>query len=192
MDSGLIIEGTRLAEVVRDDLRRALSTCRLSASEDAEFYVVTLLCNAGEAARMPALCGDDQALGVRLLEALADGSHEKGAALREIGDSVLLALGLFEESILGGIVDRSYYLSIGGSAYDALSGITICDSVFAAVYAELASNFAGFVKALSMLAPCNRPSSDAELLAIYRRWLESRDERLARLLRREGMLSEDS
>ncbi|MFA4873808.1 MAG: hypothetical protein WC956_00735 [bacterium] len=192
MNEGLIIHGARLREIIRDDLQRALSLEKIEASEHAEFYLVNLLNDYHMAGRLPGIDEEERPLGVRFMEAMSMDGSSKARSLKQIGDGTLLALGLFAENLRRSIVSTSYYVTIGGSAYETLSGVLVCDPLFAEVYAELASKFASLVDALGRISPCNRASSNTELLSIYRRWRESGDERLGQILEQEGLLSREN
>jgi len=182
-----IIHGRRLAETIREDLRRALAAESLRASEACEFYLVNLLTQYHEAGQLPELADSERAIGVKFMEAMNESGEARRTELKEIGDTTLIGLGFFAESVRRSIVDRSYYLSIGGGAYEALSGVVVADEIFARIYAELATNFAYLVRALSRMAPWNRAASDAHIINIYRRWIETGDARLAQLLRDAGV-----
>ncbi len=189
MKEGLIIHGARLREIIRDDLKRALLLERVVTSEDAEFYIVNLLSEYHDAARLPEFYEEERPLGVRFMEAISEEGSDKTQSLKRIGDCTLLALGFFAESMRRGIVGTSYYMHIGGCAYETLSGVLVSDPLFAEIYAELASKFVSLVGALFRMSPCNKASSNMELLNIYRRWRKNQDERLAEILEREGILA---
>lgn len=187
-----IIHGDKLLEVIRCELKNALRKERIAASEEAEFYLVNLLGDYHLMGNVPTLDDESRPLGCMFMEALAMAQAEKAARLKRIADGTLIVLGFYEDSIRRSIVDASYYRSIGGSAYDALADSAVSDALFVEIYAELAAKFSGIVAALSRMAPWNRSvSSDAQLVSIYRRWLASGDEKLKRLLEREGIDTEE-
>ena len=181
-----IIHGNKLLEVIREQLKRALMTERVATSEEAEFYLVNLLGDYHQAESFHVL-EEKRPLGVVFLEAMSMSPGSKASELKRIGDGTLIGLGFFHDIVRKGIVDRSYYLTIGGLAYDSLSDVVMNDSQLADIYAELASKFPGLVQALAHIAPWNKASSDSDIMMIYRRWLASGDERLGELLRREGI-----
>lgn len=187
-----IIHGSRFKEVMREQLKRAMLAEAVKISEPVEFYLFNLLTDYGAAGRAGEIADLEEPVGLRLIEAMAADAPEKARALRDIGDTTLLALGLFSESIRKSIVDHSYYVTIGSAAYETLSGIVVCDPLFAEVYTELAIKFASLAEVLSRIAPWNKTGSDSQILSIYRRWLESGDEKLAEQLREAGIkLPED-
>ena len=192
MNGKQIIHGSKLKEVMREQLKRAMLAEAVRMNEATEFYLFNLLTDYRAAGRAGEISDLDEPVGIRLMEAMAADSPEKARALRAIGDTTLLALGFFSESIQRSIVDHSYYVSIGSCAYETLSGVVVCDPMFAEVYTELAIKFASLAEVLSRIAPWNKASSDAQTLNIYRRWLATGDEKLAEQLREAGIeLPED-
>lgn len=186
MGAERIIHGERLLEVIRGELRHALELERIHASEEMEFYLVRLLGDYHTASEVH-LLEEETPLGIIFLEAMSKSPGQRAPELKRIGDGTLIGLGFFPEVVRQGIVDKDYYMTIGGLAYDYLSDIPAPDSQLADVYSELSSNFKRLIDVLARIAPWNRPSSDRELMMIYRRWQESGDERLADLLEREGI-----
>src|SRR5689334_23119271 len=119
----------------------ALQRQRFAAGELTAFYVVHLL-----ASFLQRPAGDDEPLGIKLAQALEAGGSEQRTSLRQIGDLSLFVAGFFSDSFSRKIVDVDYYISIGGTAYGALSR---CETeTFATVFAELADKFVGFVDVL--------------------------------------------
>lgn len=151
-----------------------------------EFYLVRLLGDYHTASEVHVL-EEETPLGILFLEAMSKAPSQRASELKRIGDGTLIGLGFFQDIVRQGIVDKGYYLTIGGLAYDYLSDVTPLDSQFADVCAELSANFKKLVDVLARIAPWNRASSNSELMMIYRRWQESGDERLADLLEREGI-----
>ncbi|MFH1830051.1 MAG: hypothetical protein ABH871_04665 [Pseudomonadota bacterium] len=188
MKNEQIIHGKKLPEVLREQLKYALSLESIKASEETEFYLVNLLNEYHMAGNVLGLDNEHKPLGIMFMEAMSKAPSIKAVELKRIGDGTLITLGFFADSVRRSIVDRSYYLSIGASAYDELADVVVCDSEFAEIYAELASNFLSLIEALARIAPWNRASSNTELMQIYSRWLESGDEKLEHLLRKEGIL----
>lgn len=184
-----IIHGNKLSEVIMEQLRRALADEGVVTSDEAEFYLVNLLSDYHTAENL-SVFEEAKPLSIVFLEALSKSRNTKLVELKRIGDGTLIGLGFFHDIIRKGIVDRSYYLTIGGLAYDSLAEIVAHDSQFADVYAELAAKFSNLVEVLAHIAPWNRARSDKELMMIYRRWIASGDARLAELLKKAGMLDD--
>jgi hypothetical protein len=160
----------------------AMAHQKVVAGELTAFYVVQLLAGF---LRQPA--DDDRAepLGVRLLRALEDGGARQRAALRQIGDMSLFISGFFSDSLRRRLVDVDYYVSIGGTAYDALSRRE--DETFSKVFAELSDNFVSFVDVLSEVSERSSCSSNADLLRLYEHWLRTGSPRCGQLLAERGV-----
>jgi len=186
-----IIHGNKLSEVIMEQLRRALADEGVVTSDEAEFYLVNLLSDYHTAENLTVF-DETRPLSIVFLEALSKSRNAKLAELKRIGDGTLIGLGFFHDIIRNGIVDRSYYLTIGGLAYDSLAEVVVNDSQFADVYAELAAKFSNLVEVLAHIAPWNRARSDRELMMIYRRWVASGDRRLAELLKKAGLLPDNN
>ncbi len=191
MDKDRIIHGERLLEVIRSEIKHALEVERIEASEEMEFYLVNLLGDYHTASEVHIL-EEETPLGIIFLEAMSKSPSARAIELKRIGDGTLIGLGFFPEVVRQGIVDKGYYMTIGGLAYDYLAEMPALDSQLVDVYAELSTNFKDLIDVLARIAPWNRAHSDRELMKIYRRWQESGDERLADLLEKAGISTESN
>src|ERR1035437_1504994 len=105
---------------------------------------------AGAGGREPGHAAGRQPAGPRarrLVRALESRGMQQRASLREIGDVSLFISGFFSDSLRRKLVDVDYYVSIGGSAYTALSRIDA--DALSPVFGELAEHFGRFVDILS-------------------------------------------
>ena len=98
--------------------------------------------------------------------------------------------GFFADSFQRKLVDVDYYVSIGGTAYTALSRFET--DTFSSVFAELADNFVGFVDVLSEVSERASCSSNADLLRLYGRWLKTGSRRSGQLLLERGVVPNPS
>lgn len=165
----------------------ALARQRMSAGELTSFYVVNLL--AGFLQRPSP--DNDVPLAFRLLDALESGGVRQRTSLKEIGDISLFISGFFSDSLRGKLVDVDYFVSIGGTAYNALSRRET--DTFSPVFAELAEKFVGFVDVLSEVSErtsCTAPNTD--LLRLYERWLKTGSRRSGELLVERGVVPDPS
>jgi hypothetical protein len=124
-----------------------------------------------------------------LADAVERSSAERNRALQRVGDQSLFIAGFLGESLRTRLVDVDYYISMGGSAYAALS----CsqqrskrDHALSQVFAELAENFPDFVDVLTDLREEAR-SGQEDLLRLYETWTRTGSRRAARLLRSRGI-----
>src|SRR5204863_4772518 len=155
------------------------------ARDLTSFYIVQLL--AGFAER-PVSMGTDVStpLGFRLARALDAGGIRQRISLKEIGDLALFISGFFSDSLNRKLVDVDYYVSIGGSAYNALSRVET--DTFSPVFAELAEKFVGFVDVLSEVSERTSCASNADLLRLYEKWLKTGSRRSGQLLAERGVV----
>jgi hypothetical protein len=125
-----------------------------------------------------------------VLAAAADrGRAERYRALQRVGDQSLFIAGFLGDSLARKLVDVDYYVSMGGSAYRALSAAgqsTLRERARAVVFAELARNFLEFV---DVLADLREVACDAneDLLRLYETWTRTGSRRAARRLRAHGI-----
>ncbi len=160
----------------------ALARQRLSAGELTSYYVVNLL--AGFLQRRAE--EDDEPLAFRFARALESSGVQQRASLREVGDASLFISGFFSDSLRRKLVDVDYYVSIGGSAYTALSRFD--SDTLSPVFSELADKFAGFVDVLSEVSERTCCTSNADLLRLYEKWLKTGSRRSGELLVERGVV----
>ncbi len=145
---------------------RALVNQRVDAGELTAFYVVRLLSDFIQRSE-----GDDEPLGVRLVEALESGGARQRTALRQVGDASLFVSGFFSDSLRRSLVDVDYYATIGGHAYHALSRVET--DQLSPVFAELGEKFTAFVDVLSEVSERTSCTTNGDLLRLYERWLRT-------------------
>ena len=160
----------------------ALAHQRIAAGELTSFYVVNLLTGF---LQRPAE-EDDAPLAFRLAEALDAAGMRQRANLKQIGDLSLFISGFFADSLNRKLVDVDYYVSIGGTAYTALSRYET--DAFSPVFAELADNFVRFVDVLSEVSERASLGSNGDLLRLYERWLRTGSRRSGQLLAERGVV----
>ena len=163
----------------------ALARQGVAAQELTAFYVVQLLASFMQ--RPVTDAEDDEApLAFRLAQALETGGSRQRTSLKQIGDLSLFVSGFFSDSLNRKLVDVDYYVSIGGTAYTALSRYET--DTFSPVFAELAENFVRFVDVLSEVSERASCCSNADLLRLYERWLKTGSPRSAQLLTERGVV----
>lgn len=163
----------------------ALAHQHLNAGELTAFYVVNLL-----AASLQRPANDDEPLALRLARALDSGGLQQREGLRQVGDASLFISGFFSDSLRRKLVDIDYYVTIGGTAYTALSRVE-SDS-FSPVFAELADKFVGFVDVLSEVSERSACTSNSDLLRLYEKWLKTGSPRSGQLLVERGVVPMES
>jgi len=177
-----VVRRESASEYFKELVEGALAHQRIAAGELTSFYVVNLLTGF---LQRPA--EDDQApLAFRLAEALDAAGMRQRTSLKQIGDFSLFVSGFFADSLNRKLVDVDYYVSIGGTAYTALSRYET--DAFSPVFAELAENFVRFVDVLSEVSERASLGSNADLLRLYERWLKTGSRRSGQLLAERGVV----
>ena len=177
-----VVRRESASEYFKELVEGALAHQHIAAGELTSFYVVNLLTGF---LQRPA--EDDQTpLAFRLAEALDAAGMRQRASLKQIGDFSLFVSGFFADSLNRKLVDVDYYVSIGGTAYTALSRYET--DTFSPVFAELADNFVRFVDVLSEVSERASLSSNVDLLRLYERWLKTGSRRSGQLLAERGVV----
>ncbi|MCB9094979.1 MAG: hypothetical protein H6621_07935 [Halobacteriovoraceae bacterium] len=84
---------------------------------------------------------EDRALGMALLESVQLSPEEQKREFKKVGDVALLMSSYYSESINKKILDRSYYINIGKSAYYKLNGVRPRCFDMPAFFERLAESF---------------------------------------------------
>jgi len=177
-----VVRRESASEYFKELVEGALAHQRIAAGELTSFYVVNLLTGF---LQRPAE-EDETPLAFRLAEALDAAGMRQRSSLKQIGDISLFVSGFFADSLTRKLVDVDYYVSIGGTAYTALSRYET--DTFSPVFAELAENFVRFVDVLSEVSERASCSSNADLLRLYERWLKTGSRRSGQLLAERGVV----
>jgi hypothetical protein len=174
-----------LSEFFREVLSDAIRRQGVAASPPAESYLVNLL--AGFATAPP----DDEPLALKLAAATDSTPDERATKLKEIGDTSLYVSGFFAESIERKLLDVTYYVQMGGTAYAELSRFYRGyrhSSAFGDLFAELGTNFPAFVDVLGEIHERTSGHSQSAVLSLYERWLKTGSAWMERRLRELGVL----
>jgi len=163
----------------------AIAHQHLAANELTAYYIVQLLASYVER-RLGAAEGDHEPLAMQLARALDAGGVHQRLTLKQIGDCSLFISGFFGDSLARKLVDVDYYVSIGGTAYNALSRYET--DTFSPVFAELAEKFVGFVDVLSEVSERTSCASNTDLLRLYEKWLKTGSPRSGQLLIERGVV----
>jgi hypothetical protein len=169
----------------QDEVERAFRDEGLSPGVMVEHYVVQLL--AGYAVQQI----ESTPLALRMMAAVEAPARERRRHLRDIGDTSLYVSGFWSDSLEGRAVDVDYYIEMGGSAYGELAR---GDSRWSTdplgdVFGELAGNFVRFVGALALISRrVATPTSDRDILRLYRHWQRTRSANAAARLAALGVV----
>ncbi len=94
----------------------------------------------------------EKILGMRYLESKSKTREEKLSELKDIGDTVLVLLGFFSDSVNKKLITRDYYLSIAQSAYSDLGKLNSSFYDIPNFYNLFASSLGNTVKLLESVA----------------------------------------
>jgi hypothetical protein len=177
-----VVRRESASEYFKELVEGALAHQRIAAGELTSFYVVNLLTGF---LQRPAE-EDETPLAFRLAGALEAAGMRQRSSLKQIGDISLFVSGFFADSLTRKLVDVDYYVSIGGTAYTALSRYET--DTFSPVFAELAENFVRFVDVLSEVSERASCGSNVDLLRLYERWLKTGSPRSGQLLAERGVV----
>lgn len=173
-------------EFFRGLLREALDEQRVVPSEDAEFYLVSLLAKFLRVDRE----FFSRPLALDFLESFEDEPAERCKKLQKVGDTALFLTGVFIDNLESKAVGPDYYISLGGLAYRHLASPqgTPRGAGVVALFTEMSARFIDFVRVLSQMSLQEIFASNRDLLRVYRRWLVTRGARDADLLVRRGLI----
>ena len=162
-------------------VERAMERRKAPLSDETQAYTVNFL---AAYARRTGLAGRrSRALALDFMEAIDRGA----SALRDVGDRALYIAGVVPRSLDRGPVDVRYVASIGTNAYREVGGILPTLTVFH----ELAESF-DTVRLIVGDATTSEDHEHINLLEVYERWLQVRDQRDAEVLLAAGMRLDDA
>ena len=180
-----ILRNETPTEYFRDLVESALQHQQLTVHELTSFYVVNLLAGFVHLDRSP-VARSDEALGIRLAQALQSAGMAQRDGLRSVGDTSLFISGFFSDSLNRSLVDVDYYIQLGRRAYGSLAQQG--DDSFGDAFEELAVKFHAFVDVLAEVSERSALTSNADLLRLYERWLRTGSRRSGDLLARKGIV----
>ena len=169
-------------EFFRELVRNAMAAQHFTSEEETEFYLVHLL---ERHIRVP---GEvlDRPLGVAFLEASNGDPGRRFERFRTVGDTALFVSGLFTDSLEGTLVQPSYYVDLGRSAYARVAETS--QRRIRELFESLAAQFSDLVRVLGEISVRDLFASDRDTLRIYRRWLLTRGAVDAAQLVRRGVI----
>lgn len=181
----------------RELLQDAQKNQGTSLDQDTEFYLVNLLTAFIDTDRLYAVDSDgkniDEPLAVMLLKAQElESTQEKGLTFRRIGDISLYVSGFFSNSFARKIIDVDYYINMGATCYRTAKNY-VQKSPYPEVFENLSSRFPKYVDLFNEIADRTVPKgSNSSLLRLYELWTKTGSERLAKLLKEQGIMPTDA
>jgi hypothetical protein len=180
-----------LIEFFREHIRTALSHQKIDAPQGVEFYLVNLLREKVQTKRLfetPPEGFREEPLAFLYCRAIQADETQRILLLRRLGDFSLYITGFFPASLTRQLVDISYYIQMGESAYGDLSSLLARHAAFSEIYADLARRFTSYVDILSEVSEKSAFKRDSDLLRLYETWLKTGSKRARQLLSEEGIL----
>ena len=178
-------------------VREAMDSQQVSVSEEARFYIVSLLSRYISTDNLFARNAEgkveDEVLALRLAEAAAEANIEvRRKHYQRMGDFSLYIAGFFAGSLERKLVDVDYYIDMGGAAYNEVSRIPT-RKTDAELFAELADSFSDFVAVLGQVSEESRLSAGdhQSLLQLYEVWVRTGSDRIAKQLAEAGIVLSD-
>jgi hypothetical protein len=181
-----------LREYFRQSVTAAMRRNDVDVDEHTSCYVVNLLTLYARSEEL-FIAGEDgpelKPVALQLAEAVDRGRTERNRALQRIGDQSLFVAGMLGDGLNTRLVDIDYYISMGGTAYRALSCSaqqSIRERTLGQVFSELAENFLELVDVLADLREEARTGGE-DLLRLYEIWTRTGSRRAERYLRARGI-----
>jgi hypothetical protein len=131
----------------------------------------------------------EEPLAFMVREALEQTERQAQAVMfRQVGDISLYTAGFFQESLTRKSVDVSYYIEMGGTAYQQVAARE-GERTLRGVYAELADRFPDFVDVLAEISEATTVThTEKDLLRMYDLWLQTGSDRAAKALKEAGIV----
>lgn len=184
-----LIVGKSVEEWFRERITETLTQRRLRVQEATEFYLVNLLASFLATERLfveePDGTVSSEPLAFIFLKALEGGRRVRRRELRRLGDTALFVSGFFGDSLARSLVDVDYYIAMGERAYGTLADADRGTAL--APFDELSGRFGVFVDVFAEIAELSNLRSNRGLVRLYERFLATRSERVAELLRARGV-----
>jgi len=184
----LPVSETSLAHYFRQRLSDYAKRFRPSPHEDTCWYLGSVLDRFGRSERLFAY--EDGRLTLRPLAQLygdaieARNEQERCLVLQQLGDMALFLGAVFPERYARHGIRRDYFIGMGGGAYDYLADNARRNRH---IFAELAGAFSRMLEMVADACSRTRHSSAEDVIALYQRWLTSRDPVAEKQLRALGI-----
>lgn len=119
----------------------------------------------------------------------ADTDRERCLILRQLGDLALFLGALFPENFARRGIQRDYFIGMGGGAYDYLAENARHNRH---IFSELSRTFARMLELVAKACSRKHSVSAEDVLALYKRWEETKDPIAASQLRSLGITLDES
>jgi hypothetical protein len=177
-----------LASYFSKRLTRYAKRFRPPPHEDTCWYLGNLLERFGRSEHL--FSYEDERMTLRPLALLysdaieASNARERCLMLQQLGDMALFLGALFPERFVRRGILQDYIIGMGGSAYDYLAENAKTNRH---IFAELANTFTRMLEMVANACSRTQRLTTEEVLALYRRWLSTRDPVIENQLRALGI-----
>ena len=184
----LPITETSLSSYFSKRLNRYAKRFRPPPHEDTCWYLGSLLERFGRSEQLFAY--QDGQMTLRPLALLysdaidANNARERCLMLQQLGDMALFLGALFPQRFTRHGILQDYFIGMGGSAYDYLADNAKANRH---IFAELANTFTRMLEMVANACSSTQHLSTEEVLALYQRWLNTRDPVIESQLRALGI-----
>ena len=184
----LPITETSLSSYFSKRLNRYAKRFRPPPHEDTCWYLGSLLERFGRSEQLFAY--QDGQMTLRPLALLysdaidANNARERCLMLQQLGDMALFLGALFPQRFTRHGILQDYFIGMGGSAYDYLADNAKANRH---IFAELANTFTRMLEMVANACSSTQQLSTEEVLALYQRWLNTRDPVIESQLRALGI-----
>lgn len=128
------------------------------------------------------------------LEGLQKSPSEQLTQMQYLGDVALFTSGFFGERIERSLLDRDYYMAMGGQAYQQVSSlqqVLRSDAAVRELFLKLSQSFPHAVSVLEEISLRSTATQTHGLLRVYERWLKNHDHKARRVLQENGVIPSD-
>jgi hypothetical protein len=179
---------TSLSHYFMSRLSQYARRLRPPPAEDVCWYLGTVLDRFGRSERF--FSWQDGELTLRPLAMLysdaleATDERQRCLLLQQLGDMALFIGALFPDRYARHGIGQDYFVGMGGGAYDYLADNARRNRH---IFAELSRRFARMLDIVAGACARTESLSSEDVLALYQRWLQTRDPAAARVLCRLGI-----
>ena len=183
-----LVRGETPLEFFREQLERAMDHQKVSTSAFTQYYLVNLLAGCVRGQLPPGDAGGDETpLAILYVRAIQSSRRDRARLLRAMGDTALFVSGFFADSLGRRLVDLDYYKAMGGFAYARLAHDEDPRVFGPEVFCELSDRFTEFADLLSEISEASHLASNASVLRLYERWIQTGSRRMAAMLAERGI-----
>jgi len=194
VDSQLVpVAETSLSNYFGERLMRYAKRLQPPPHEDTCWYLGNLLDRFGRSEQL--FSYQDGRMTLRPLALLygdaveARSQRERCLILQQLGDMSLFMGALFPQRWARHGIKQDYFIGMGGGAYDYLAGNARSNRH---IFSELSRTFTRMLEMVANACSRNQRLGAEEILALYQRWLQSKDPVIAAQLNAVGIELEGS